>query len=397
MDTMTNPPLFPTFEVPEESTPAEPPPAEPPGPPPAAPWRPSGRARQGTALLALALVAGAAGGALTHAVDGRGSTTAGAVRSVLPTRASSKLAGKPLDVAGIISAVEPAVVTIQVNLGGRGPFSATGAGTGVILTATGDVLTNAHVVDGASQIEVTLSGESQARTARVVGTDTSADVALIHIDGASGLPVAQLGSSGAVQVGDDVVAIGNALALKGGLTVTKGIISALDRSLDGNNATMTGLMQTDASISSGNSGGPLVNAAGQVIGINTAVATSSRNQAAENIGFAIPIDKALPVVERLRNGTTAPAAAYLGVRTSDPTDGSRGASIMSVEAGSPASTAGLRIGDLITKVAGKVVAGAAELSGIMTEHKPGERVDVTVIRNGTPIDIAVALGTRSPA
>jgi len=394
---LTNPPLFPVFEVPEEVTPAEPPPAEPPGPPPAAPWRPSGRARQGAALLALALVAGAAGGALTHALDGRGSTTAGAVRSVLPARDSSKLTGKPLDVAGIISAVEPAVVTIQVNLGGRGSFSATGAGTGVILTASGDVLTNAHVVNGATQIEVTLSGESQARSAHLVGADTSADLALIHVDGASGLPVAQLGNSGDMQVGDDVVAIGNALALRGGLTVTKGIISGLDRSLDGDNGTMTGLMQTDASISSGNSGGPLVNAAGQVIGINTAVATSSRNQAAENIGFAIPVDKALPVVERLRSGQAAPASAYLGVRTSDPDDGSRGASIVSVEPGSPASTAGLLPGDLVTKVAGKAVAGAAELGGIVAEHKPGEHVDVTVIRNGTTINVDVPLGTRPAA
>jgi len=164
------------------------------------------------------------------------------------------------------------------------------------------VLTNAHVVEGASSIRVTLSGQSQARNAALVGIDTSNDLALLKITGASNLPTATIGRSADVAVGDGVVAIGNALALPGGPTVTSGIISALNRSLGTGSGQMSGMLQTDASISSGNSGGPLVNAAGQVIGINTAVATSSQTTTAENIGFAIPIDKAMVVVAQLRAG-----------------------------------------------------------------------------------------------
>jgi S1-C subfamily serine protease len=319
-------------------------------------------------------------------VTGRNTTPAArAAGTLLP---SSRLAGQTLDVAGVVSAVEPAVVSVEASLG-RG----VGSGTGVILTAGGEVLTNAHVVDGASQIRVTLAGEAQARNADVVGVDSAADLALLQIRGASGLPTARLGDSSSVQVGDDVVAIGNALALRGGPTVTRGIVSALDRSLDTDTGTMTGLIQTDASISSGNSGGPLVNAYGEVIGINTAVATGGRTSAAENIGFAIAMDRTLPVVERLRGGAATPVG-FLGVSSADPTDGSRAALIVNVEAGSPAATAGLQVGDLLTHVAGKAVAGSAELAGVVADHQPGETVEVTVLRAGQVMTVPVTLGTR---
>ncbi|MGH8992664.1 MAG: S1C family serine protease, partial [Acidimicrobiia bacterium] len=183
------------------------------------------------------------------------------------------------------------------------------------------------------------------------------------------------------------------LALRGGPTVTRGIVSAVDRSFETDSGTMTGLIQTDASISSGNSGGPLVNAYGEVIGINTAVATGGRTAAAENIGFAIAIDRALPVVERLRGGASTPVG-YLGVTTADPTDGSRAAVIVSLEAGSPAAAAGLQAGDLLTHVAGRAVAGAAELAGVVAEHEPGETVEVTVLRAGQTLTLPVTLGTR---
>jgi putative serine protease PepD len=182
----------------------------------------------------------------------------------------------------------------------------------VILTSDGQVLTNAHVVSGATSVRVTLDGETRGRAATVIGTDPAKDLALLQISGASGLTPAPLGSSSAARVGDDVVAIGNALALEGGPTVTKGIISALDRNLDESAGTMSGLLQTDASISSGNSGGPLIDASGSVIGINTAVATSSRSSSAENIGFAIAIDTARPVIEQLRQQAPAASAALLG-------------------------------------------------------------------------------------
>ena len=350
------------------------------------------RGRVAAALVAVAVLGGAAGSALTLALDddpAPGVTAAGRT----PAGRSVVLDGTTLDVAGVVAKAEPAVVSIQVDVD-RGFMNATGAGTGVILTADGEVLTNAHVVQGASTVRVTLAGESRARTADVVGTDPAADLALLRIPGASGLPTAELGSSADLAVGDDVVAIGNALALRGGPTVTRGIVSALDRSLDTAGGTMTGLIQTDASISSGNSGGPLVNAAGQVIGINTAVAASGRGSAAENIGFAIAMDKALPVVEQLRGNASAARVGYLGVSTADPDDGSRGATVMSVAAGSPAATAGLRTGDLVTHVDGKAVDGAAALSSAVKAHEPGDTVRLQVIRDDDETTLEATLGVQ---
>lgn len=368
----------------------------PPGPGlPLSPDRPRGSrpGRAGTAavLLAVALVGGGAGSALTLVLDGddpaapaAGPTTAG--RSVA-------LGGEPLDVAGVVAKAGPAVVSIHVDVA-RGFGTATGAGTGVVLTADGEVLTNAHVVDGATTVRVTLAGESRARTADVVGTDPAADLALLRIPGAEGLPTAELGSSADVAVGDDVVAIGNALALRGGPTVTRGIVSALDRSLDTSAGTMTGLLQTDASISSGNSGGPLVDARGRVVGINTAVASSGRGSAAENIGFAIAVDRALPVVERLRGNAPSVRVGYLGVSTADPDDGSRGATVMTVESGSPADAAGLRAGDLITAVDGKAVDGAAALSSAVKANEPGDRVRLQVLRGAADMTLEATLTTQ---
>lgn len=373
--------------VPEDSPPPSDDPSGPSGPSGPEATTPPGRARWIAGAALLALVAGAGGSAATLAVTGRNAAPAArASGTLLP---SSRLAGEALDVAGVVSAVEPAVVSVEASIGGGG----VGSGTGVILTAGGEVLTNAHVVAGAGRIRVTLAGEAQARAADVIGVDRAADLALLQIQGASGLPTARLGDSSSVQVGDDVVAIGNALALRGGPTVTRGIVSALDRSLDTDTGTMTGLIQTDASISSGNSGGPLVNAYGEVVGINTAVASGGRSSAAENIGFAIAMDRALPVVERLRGGAATPVG-YLGVSSADPTDGSRAAVIVNVEADSPASTAGLRVGDLLTHVAGKAVAGSAELAGVVAEHEPGETVELSVLRAGQPLTVRVTLGTR---
>ncbi|MGH9001343.1 MAG: S1C family serine protease [Acidimicrobiia bacterium] len=356
-----------------------------------------GRGRRAGAVLALTLAAGTVGGLVGTALGGE------TVREVEQSAAAAdrggpslRISGEALDLAGIVDAVEPAVAAIEASYGG-GPFGGLGgrgAGTGVVLTADGDVLTNAHVVNGADQIRVTVGGESQSRRAELVGLDAAADLALLHLPGAEGLPVAPLGRSADVAVGDDAVAIGNALGLRGGPSVTRGIISALERSLPTDSGAMTGLIQTDASISSGNSGGPLVNAAGEVIGINTAVATGGRGSSAENIGFAIPIDKALPIVDRLRRGGPAPEAAFLGVSSASPTDGSRGATIVSVEPGSAADEAGIRPGDLLTHVDGNTVAGAAELGGLVSGHAPGERVTLTLVRDGEPRDVAVTLGSR---
>jgi putative serine protease PepD len=274
---------------------AAPPSGAPPGP--AAPRRT--RWRIALVLLLVTLLAGAAGGLVTRTLDAAGP----AATTVVQVASSSRLASGSLDVAAVVAKVEPAVVSVTAT-GGQGPFASTSAGSGVIVSSDGEVVTNAHVVEGAQAITVTLAGESTARSAELVGLDSAADLALLRIKGASGLTAATLGSSAGLRVGDDVVAIGNALALEGGPTVTRGIVSALGRSLQSGSVSMQGLVQTDAAISSGNSGGPLVNAAGEVVGINTAVAVSSESATAENIGFAIPVDRAQPVVRRLRAGTS---------------------------------------------------------------------------------------------
>jgi putative serine protease PepD len=341
---------------------------------------------------AIALAAGAAGAAIALAVDDPSSVTY--YQSASPSGAAARsvtLDGKTLNVAGVVSKAGPSVVSIQTQLGGRTGGAA--AGTGIVLTANGEILTNAHVVEGATTITVTLPGEVKSREAKLIGADTDTDLALLKITGVSGLTPADLGDSSSLAVGDDVVAIGNALALRGGPTVTRGIISALDRTLDEGSVVMTGLLQTDASISSGNSGGPLVNAVGQVIGINTAVATSSASTSAENVGFAIPINSAMPIVQRLRSGGSANAKGYLGVRTTDPTDGSRGTLIVGVESGSPAEKAGLKTGDLVVSVGGHTVDGAAALSAAVKAHVPGETVDIIVSRDGKEVGLKAVLTT----
>jgi S1-C subfamily serine protease len=375
----------------------EPPP--PPAAPPAAtssrpPRRPLGR--QATALALVAILSGGSGAAVATALGDAGGqdpppaaagADAGEVRSVA-------LAGEPLDVAGVVDAVGPAVVAIQTQVGGGSFQAGAGAGTGVVISADGEVLTNAHVVDGATQIHVTLTDESRSRPATVVGADPSRDLALLQIDDAEDLPVATLGSSDALAVGDDVVAIGNALALRGGPSVTRGIVSALGRTIETGNGPMTGLVQTDAAISSGNSGGPLVNAAGEVIGVNTAVASSGAGRSAANIGFAIAIDEALPVIERLRTGAAPAEAGFLGIGIEDPADGSRGGTVTAVEPGSPAEAAGIRPGDLVTAVDGAPVDGAAALAAAIGDRAPGEDVTVELVSEGRTRTVRVELGSR---
>ncbi|MGH9137752.1 MAG: S1C family serine protease [Acidimicrobiales bacterium] len=208
------------------------------------------------------------------------------------------------DIAAVLDRVEDSVVSVEtVVQSRRGPSVAEGqgAGTGVVIEANGDllILTNAHVVAGATSIDVKVSGDDDEREATVVASDESSDVAVLEVDDTSGLVPAQLADTATTQVGDEVVAVGNALALEGGMTVTRGIVSAIDRSIETASSTLRGLIQTDAAISSGNSGGPLVNAAGEVVGINTAVASSGGGVEATNIGFAISIDTAVGVAARL--------------------------------------------------------------------------------------------------
>src|SRR6266540_2705197 len=309
----------PAWTPPEQTTP-------PPPPRRRRPWRIA------AAFLGVALVAGSAGGVVTRELEPSPTSST----TVVQTASSSQLAGDSLDVAQVVAKVEPAVVSIEASTN-QGPFSSTAAGSGIILTSDGEVLTNAHVVNGASSIKVTLNGQSQSRTATLVGIDTSADLALLKITGASGLPTVTIGKSSEMAVGDDVVAIGNALALQGGPTVTSGIVSALNRSIDTDSGQMTGLIQTDAAISSGNSGGPLVNAAGQVIGINSAAAASTQNTTAHNAST----DGTWPLAQRLAGELEHVRAVHLDQK-------GRGRALRTVWGASPAAVLAYMDVDLST-------------------------------------------------
>ena len=242
------------------------------------------------AAVVLAAGLGAAGGAALIGDDGDPDEA-----PVTPAVAASVL-----DVGALVEAVEPSVVSIETRVEsrrGRWATTGMGAGTGVVLEG-GLILTNAHVVEGAVTVTVT-AADGTDLDATIVAADPRADIAVLDVGEAAGLQPARLGDSDDVRVGQDVVAIGNALALEGSMTVTRGIVSAVGRSIGTGSGTLSGLVQTDAAISSGNSGGPLVAPDGSVIGINTAVAAGGGSVSASNIGFAIPIDTAIAVVERL--------------------------------------------------------------------------------------------------
>ena len=235
-------------------------------------------------VASVAAGAGFIGGRLADESNSSGGSSSSAIANPV----SMQVEG--MDVAAVLDAVEPSVVSIDTVIQSS---QGQGAGTGVVYDASaGYIITNAHVVDGATSITVTV-GNGPARDAQLVAADANADIAVLRVSDTTGLVAAKFGSSASVSVGDAVVAIGNALALEGGMTVTQGIVSALNRSLDFSSGTLSGLIQTDAAISSGNSGGALVNSAGQVIGINTAVAASYAGVNVSNIGFAISIDDAI--------------------------------------------------------------------------------------------------------
>jgi len=357
----------------------------------------------GVAALAGALI----GGGVVAAVDGSSTTQATPGTTFAPARApsptprspgSGALAGPAMSAKDVLARVEPAVVTVQLRGGG-----ATSTGTGMILSADGEVLTNAHVVEGRGQIQVTLFNETKPRNASLIGSDRTNDLALLKVEGGSGLPTVTLGDSDAAAVGDAVVAIGNALALPGGPTVTTGIVSAKGRTLD----QLDGLLQTDAAINPGNSGGPLVDAKAEVIGINTAVLRdTSGGAAAEGIGFAIASNTAKPIVEELRKAGGGPirtSGAFLGVGTTTVTPdmaarlslgADRGAIVSSITPGSAADRAGIVVNDVIVGIAGQSVASVVDVARIIRARKPGEKVKVDLMRNGKQQAVEAQLGQR---
>ena len=389
-----------TEEPPYEPPYAAPPPAVPtlPSAPPAAP-----RPRRSSLFAAVI-------GALVGAVVAGGIVYAARDDSPRPQAATfgrntSRLA-QPRDIQGILSRVQPAVVAISTGGFEQDEFfnvvPSQGAGTGMIITAGGEALTNAHVVGNANSIKVKLAN-GETKDADLVGTDPVVDLALIRIRDARDLPTVELGRSSALRVGDSVVAIGNALALPGGPTVTEGIVSALDRTIGTRGDRLEHLIQTDAAINPGNSGGPLVNADGEVIGINTAVLQQTGSDAvAQNIGFAIAIDTIKPLIEELRTGNTT--RAFLGVSTFPVDDSvrarfgldtSKGALVIDLTPGSAAERGGLRQGDVIVGMGDDEISSAEDLTAAVRKRKPGDQVELRWKRGADDRSAKVELGSTT--
>lgn len=359
-------------------------------PPPSLPPPPPRRRRERTMWLVVTLVAltgGLVGALMGVALADRSPSRQAS--SVVVVRPSDVVTGTVLDVAGIVAKVQPSVVNITVKTA-----DGTGVGTGVILSSDGEVVTNAHVVGDADTVIVLLVGETQPRSAVVLASDPGNDLALLRIEGVSDLPVAELAAVGDVQVGDDVVAVGYALDLDGGPSVTKGIVSALDRTLPIDDNVLDGLIQTDAAISSGNSGGPLVNSRGQVVGINTAVASSGGDFEANGIGFAISLQEALPVLDEMRAGGGGGPLPFLGVKIDDRADGGGGALITEVVPDAPAEQAGVVVGDVVLSVDGQSVQGAGGLIAAIRDAKPGDVLSLDIERNGVLQTVEVTLIER---
>jgi S1-C subfamily serine protease len=290
-------------------------------------------------------------------------------------------------VVDAVDAVAPAVVHVEV-IGARQGRRSEGTGSGVVVSPDGLILTNNHVIDGAREIAVSLS-DGRRFGARALGRDPDTDLAVLRGETGETLPTARLGNSKSVRQGQIAIAIGNPLGFQS--TVTAGIVSAVGRSLRAQNGRLIGdVIQTDAALNPGNSGGPLVNSAGQIIGINTAVAA----QGAQNIGFAIPIDKAKSLADRLKTGQGPAPTAFLGVSTTETEDGSAGALVVSLVSGGPAQRASISVGDLIVSFDGKPVSGADALSGLVQARQPGDTVQVVIERDGTSRTVSVTLGTK---
>jgi len=368
-------------------------------------------------------VAGVAGAKL---LDGgsSNSTTKSAVSSTMnsssdTSRSEAALSSEGLSAADIYQNVSPSVVEITSTLQSGGPFGqqAQGTGTGVVLDSDGRILTNNHVIDGAQNIQVRFSDGSTS-SAKVLGTDPANDLAVIQAtDSGLQLHPAQLGDSDALRVGDPVLAIGNPFNLES--TLTQGIVSATGRtySTGANTRPIRNMIQTDAAVNPGNSGGPLLNSQGQVIGINTLLENPTGDNVNVGIAFAVAINTAKQSVSQMESGQTV-SHPWLGIAGVDITpavakeasiDAQKGVYVTLVSAGGPASKAGLKGaftsqnqatssstvrpgGDAILAVDGKDVSTLEQLAGYLDENeKPGDNVELTVVRNGNQMSVQVQL------
>ncbi|MEU8115360.1 trypsin-like peptidase domain-containing protein [Micromonospora sp. NPDC048947] len=341
----------------------------------------------GVAVFALMLGSGVAGGALALALDG---DSGGITRTY---SAAPVINGA--DLPKIAASVQDSVVSITTG---------SGEGSGVVLSADGYVLTNNHVVASATGDAVrVVFADGKTADAKIIGTDPKTDLAVVKANGVSDLKPAKFGDSDAMQVGDQVLALGSPLGLQG--SVTSGILSARDRTIRAGEgqqqdptqqsqpvSSISGLLQTDAPINPGNSGGALVNTRGEVIGVNTAIATSGQSTGNIGVGFAIPSNKAKDVAGKLQRGEKV-SHPSLGVGV-NPAEGG-GALVASVTPGSPAEKAGFQRGDVVTRFGDKPVNDSDDLVGAVQAGKVGDRVEVQFKRNGVEKSATVTLAETS--
>jgi len=372
------------------------------------------RAKRGlltAGLVLLAAGAGFGGAALQGVISDEDSALT--ILNNAGTDGNNAVTPDEESIAAVAKAVSPSVVSVltstnQVSRLYSQQYQQEGAGTGMIVSSNGYILTNKHVVEGADSVTVVLTDGKQYENVEVLGSDPLNDVAFLKIKGVSGLPAITLGDSKTIRIGQSVVAIGNALGQYQN-SVTSGIISGTGRPViatsdgtaNGQPESLTDLMQTDAAINSGNSGGPLLNLKGQVIGINTAIAED-----AQSIGFAIPISATKGMLSHVIK-TGKVERAYLGVQyisitpavkeeydlaadRGDYVTADRGSSVQS---GGPADKAGVRDGDIITTVNGYKVGEVASVATLISEYEPGQKVELKVLRDGRELTLNATLGT----
>jgi S1-C subfamily serine protease len=408
--------------------------------PPEPPKRHRGRTLLGltaTAVVAAGVGAGAAVG-LSH-----GSSTGSSATSTSKTELSA---------SQIASKVDPGLVDVTSTLGYQ---EATAKGTGIVLTSNGEILTNNHVINGATSVSVTDIGNSKTYKATVVGYDESKDIAVLQLSGASGLTVATTGDSSSVGVGDGVVGLGNAGGVGGTPSVASGAVTALNQSItasdegSGTSEQLTGLIETNANIQAGDSGGPLVNAHGEIIGIDTAASSSyqfggsgsgsggsgdgsgfggfggsgssgssgSSSTGSTTQGFAIPINTALSIAKEIEGGQASStvhigATAFLGVEIASSSSGSSssgsgsfggqqttsGVEIAGAQSGTPAAQAGLTQGDVITSLDGTTVTSGTDITNVLIGHHPGDKVSLGwTDAEGQTHSTTITLGTGPAA
>ena len=356
--------------------------------------------------ISLLLVAALVGGLAGHFASNSSNSNGVSINTV-GNAPGAAILPNGMSIPKLVQRVQPSVVSIDVKSGGEED-----QGTGMIISSSGLVVTNNHVIAAAVQtgtITVTRTGSTKSIPAVLVGTNPIDDVALIKMSGVKNLPTVTFGNSNALDVGDAVVAIGNALGLAAGTpTVTSGIVSALGRTVTAGTSTssetLNNMIQTDAAINPGNSGGPLLDSAGDVIGMNTAVAgTLSDGTSAQNIGFAIPVTTIESLLKSLEAGASVVNhGAFIGVEITSMNSElqaeygftvSSGAVVMSVISGTGAASAGVKQGDIIVGINGTAVTSAQDVSSIISALKPGDVIKLELVRGSKHFTIQVTLGS----